>query len=315
MDSFTIRRYRMADPDDLPALARLLAETPEIATSGESISEATLRAQYDWQWHSPERDRWVAEVPNEPGALAGYASVFKFGATPRADFLLVVHPAWRRRGLGSELLRRAREDARALGATDISCYVEEADREAAAFAAAHGFIPTAGYTRHVAPGVTNFPAPTLPNGYAIRACRGAEDLPHFISSANACYAGLWGHNLVTEDTGRDWFASLDPADIYFLFAPDGTLAGRGQAQRIERDGQPTGYLDAPGVVPSLRGAGLYFPLLLWGLALLARHPAGPVARYLMESWGDDPATIAAYQSLGFTLDRRETAYRLSLGRP
>jgi mycothiol synthase len=254
----------------------------------------------------------VVEVPGEPGALAGYVSVFKSPATPRADFQLVVHPAWRRRGLGSALLRRALDHARALGATDASCYAEEGDAGASAFAAARGLTPAPGYTRLIAPGDTPFPAPTLPDGYTIRPCRGEEDAALFIESANTCYAGLWGHNVLSEDAGRDWFASLDPAGVYFLFAPDGALVGRGHVQRIERDGQPTGYLDAPGIIPALRGAALYVPLLLWGAAWLASNPAGPVARYLLESWGDDPTTIAAYQSLGFLLDRRETAYRSPL---
>jgi mycothiol synthase len=312
MASFDIRHYQTADPDDLPALARLFAETPEVATSGEDISEAMLRAQYEWPAHDPTRDRWVALSPDEPGALAGYACVFKSPPTPRADVLLVVHPAWRSRGLGSELLRRALDHARALGATDASCYAEETDPAAIAFAAAHRFTPAPGYNRLVAPSDTSFPAPTLPNGYTIRACRGEPDQPLFIESANTCYSGLWGHNVVTPDVARDWLVGLDPSGVCFLFGPDGALVGRGMAQRIQRDGQLTGYLDAPGVVPALRGASLYVPLLLWGAAWLAHHPDGPVARYLLESWGDDPATIAAYQSLGFTLDRRETAYRLPL---
>ncbi len=66
------------------------------------------------------------------------------------------------------------------------------------------------------------------------------------------------------------------------------------------------------MVPALRGAGLYVPLLLWGAAWLARQPGVPVARHLLESWGDDPATIAAYQALGFALERREVGWRLPL---
>lgn len=312
MDGFVIRRYQTAGPSDLPALARLLAEIPEMVTSGEDISEAGLRAQYDWPGHQPERDRWVALAPGEPRTLAGYACVFKSPATPRADLLLVVHPAWRRRGLGCELLRRALDGARALGATEASCYAEEGDARAAAFAAAHGFAPVAAYTRLSAPGDTPFPAPAPPEGYIIRACRGEEDAPLFIESANICYAGLWGHNVVEDVEGRKWFATLDPAGVCFLFGPDGSLVGRGHAQRIERDGQPTGNLDAPGVILTLRGAGLYVPLLLWGIAWLASQPGGPVARYLLESWGDGPATIDAYQALGFTIERREAAYRLPL---
>jgi mycothiol synthase len=312
MESMNIRRYSAVDPDDLPALARLLAATPEIADAGEEIGEDALRAQYDWPGHQATRDRWVAEAPGQPGALAGYASIFQFPSTPRADLLIAVHPAWRRRGLGSELLRRALADARAKGAENAACYLGDADGGATIFATAHGFTPVAAYTRLTAPGGATFPAPVFPDDYTIRACQGEEDFARFIESANTCYAGLWGHNTLNAEDGRGWFDALDPAGICFLFAPDGALVGRGSGQRVARDGQPTGVLDAPGAIPALRAAGLYTPLLLWSAARLARHPDGPVARYLLESWGDSTATIAAYQTLGFTLDRRETSWRLPL---
>ncbi|HEX8732260.1 MAG TPA: GNAT family N-acetyltransferase [Ktedonobacterales bacterium] len=97
--------------DDLYALCALLAHTPEIVRSGDDIRLSALREQLTWPGHAPERDRWVVTPAKEPDRLIGYGAVFKATETPRADFVIAVHPAARRRGLGAELLKRAGVDA------------------------------------------------------------------------------------------------------------------------------------------------------------------------------------------------------------
>jgi ribosomal protein S18 acetylase RimI-like enzyme len=77
-----------------------------------------------------------------------------------------------------------------------------------------------------------------------------------------------------------------------------------------RRGQPTGHLDAPGIVPALRDKGLHRPLLLAALRWLrTRQPAA----FELESWGDSAQILALYQQMGFTLARQATSYRLDLG--
>jgi mycothiol synthase len=311
LDDLRLRPFRF-EPDDTPELARLIAGVPELVASGEDFSEEALRAQERWPGYEPERDRWVAEALGEPGRLVGYASVFLFPNGTRADLMVAVHPDWRRRGLGRELLRSALADAHSRGATDANVYLGERDTEAISFARAQGFAPFSAYTRLTAPGDTSFPAPVFPPGYSVRACRGQEDYRLFIESANTCYADLWGHNPVSEENGREWFAGMDHSGVGFLFSPDGALVGRVSAERAERDGQPVGVIDAPGVLPAERGNGLHAPLLLWAIAWIGRQPGGSVSRYVIDSWGDVHRTLAAYQSLGFRVERREAAWRLSL---
>jgi len=88
------------------------------------------------------------------------------------------------------------------------------------------------------------------------------------------------------------------------------VAGVGRAELSEQltaqRGVPTGHIDAPGVVPEYRGAGLYLPLLLTLIHWLL--PQGPAALEL-ESWGDEPGTLALYRTLGFSVMKEEVSYR------
>ena len=65
-------------------------------------------------------------------------------------------------------------------------------------------------------------------------------------------------------------------------------------------------VDGPGVVPAARDPARYARLLLGACAEL-----GPGAIDL-ESWGDDPAVIASYETLGFAAVERVTGWQLRL---
>lgn len=91
---------------DIPRLARLLTEAELLDASGEDISEATLREQLTWPGHDPSQDRWIVDMQSpfdtDP-LLIGFASVLKVPQNVHADITVVVHPQWRREGIGSEL--------------------------------------------------------------------------------------------------------------------------------------------------------------------------------------------------------------------
>jgi hypothetical protein len=65
-------------------------------------------------------------------------------------------------------------------------------------------------------------------------------------------------------------------------------------------------IDGPGVASRAREPAAYVRLLLGACAELG---AGPVE---LESWGDDPAVIAAYEELGFDVVERATGWQLRL---
>ena len=112
MGSTNIFNYRHFDVQrDFASLVTLLNEVEQVDHDGEDVSEAMLREQLTWPGHDPALDRWVA-TPGDSGQLVGYGTMFKSPNDEHADVYIVVHPAWRRRGIGSELLARVLERAR-----------------------------------------------------------------------------------------------------------------------------------------------------------------------------------------------------------
>ena len=138
----------------------------------------------------------------------------------------------------------------------------------------------------------------------------------FREAANRCYAGVWGHQTVSNDDVQGWLPEVNQDGAFLLFAPDGDIAGMCLAQvskRLsERRGEPTGLIDAPGVVPERRGEGLYLPQTLHALGWLQQQTAPAPVSILLQSWGDDTATLDLYMKIGFTVTLREVSYRLDL---
>lgn len=301
--------YRRFGENDVQALAVLLAQTPEVALSGDDISLAALSEQMRWPGHSPARDRWVVALRSTPERLVGYSAVFKAPATARADVMVVTLPSARHRGIGSELLRLALADASALGACDAACYVSGTDEATPGFLSRRGFTPVSAYVELAAPGSLGFPPPQWPAGFAVRPVNGERDIVALVEATNRGYEGLWGHNVSSAENWSHWLSGMDITGISLLFDPAGAVAGIVRAELRERDGTRIGVVDAPGVVSEWRGAGLYRPLLLQALNWLA--PCG-AAEYRIESWGDDPAVIQEYMALGFARSRQDTLYRRRL---
>lgn len=301
-----VRRFAL---DDLDALATLLNETPETARFPAEVTQGALVAQLSWPGHAPTRDRWVVTERSAPDRLLGYCSAFKSPTTPRADLLGVTHPQARHQGIGSALLRLALADATALGATDAAIYVNDLDATVAAWVARRGFEAVGAFTALVAAGERSYPLPDWPAGVSIRPWRDDGDLPMLVEASNRCYAGLWGHNVTTEEEWSRWLPELDTRGVFFLADTARGLIGLVRASLAEDEGRRVGVIDAPGVIAEARGEGLYRPLLLHAIHWLATER--PV-EFKIESWGDAPAVIADYHALGFETTRRETLFRRAL---
>lgn len=302
VDDVVIRQFA---EDDLERLSVLLRETPEVLRNGDDVSAETLRAQLARPGHVATRDRWVAARRDSPERLIGYAALFKAPVNPRADLLVITHPQARRAGIGAALLERALAGAAALGASGALGYINEQDTEAAEFARHRGFAQVSAYVQLHADAAQSFPPPEWPDGFSIRSWRGEADLETLTEAGNRCYGDQWGHLLATLDDWRQWLPEIDTRGLAFLFAADGALVGMSRATLRERDGRRVGVIDAPGLVPAWRSVQLYRALMLHAVSWLAAQDS---AAYTVESWGDDPAVIAAYQALGFAVTQREDMY-------
>jgi hypothetical protein len=118
---------------------------------------------------------------------------------------------------------------------------------------------------------------------------------HFAATQDAAFRSRWGHKLVAPD------AEPPPGVVVLGLYERDEPAGLCTIFPAER------LVDGPGAVPGARTTETYVRLLLGACAEL-----GPGAVDL-DSWGDDPAVIEAYEALGFAVVERTAGWQLRLG--
>jgi RimJ/RimL family protein N-acetyltransferase len=270
-------------------LLRLLVEVEAEDGEGGVLTEAELSEQLGWSFHEPERDRWVVEVPDRADTLAAHGVVWKLERNPRAELDVGVHPKWRRRGLGTEVLSRLLGRARELGAEAVALYPNARNTAAREFAHKHGFGHLGLWTEMLAPGNTPLPEPVWPEGYTARSYDAVRQRSLLLEATNRSFRGQVRHSESTEEELASWLEgpSFRQDGVFLAFAPDSDVAGVCRASVSEelsaRRGRPTGYVDAPGVVPEHRHVELRLPLLLCAMRWL-RENGGEV--FELGSWGD-----------------------------
>lgn len=265
----------------------------------------------------PRFHRWVALEPGGEG-LIGLAVLFH--QTPdRCYGDIRVHPAWRRRGVGRLLSDALAAGAAELGTRFLAIDVAAENQEALRFLLSQGFR----FRGHVwalqAPAEIVFDAPQWPPGYVLEPFTDSGEFAMLADLKNRTFSDLWGHwentpGLVTEATVRDRLPQLGESAEFIVY--DENKLGVGQCRVFPPPADaPAGaphVIDQPGVVPAHRPAGLHVPLLQTAARWLQEQRGRQPIR--LESWGDDAATIALYEALGFALIEHEVSYVREVGR-
>jgi hypothetical protein len=165
------------------------------------------------------------------------------------------------------------EDARAFNARAIWVFGGTAEL-------GPGFTPTGGYVRFEA----QAPPPPLllpsPPRHGIRELQ------------TTCFAGVWGPYETV---------SPDPVCSYVGLRERGRWVGICQVHLVAR------WIDGPGVHPMLRSPERSAQLVRGAAAYLPRNR--PVT---LETWGDSPETLEAYQRLGFEVVEEIPGWELRL---
>jgi mycothiol synthase len=305
---------RSFSPDqDIPQILSLYALAEAVDQEGMEINEQAFLAQLDLPGHDPFHDRWVVDAPDSSSSVIASSFIRLTPGASIADANIIVHPDWRRRGIGSVLLSRVIERAHQLKAGSIQVYANVKHPGASSFIQKHGFVSQGAYTELRLTEAVRLPPVIWPYGYTMRSYIEVQDLAILTQAMNLSYIPLWGHHEVSEDEMASWLPSFNQQGLFLVFSEKGRVIGISRVEpsleRTQKNGKPTGYIDAPGVVPQHRRLDLYRALVLTGINWLRNQGQTLIE---MESWGDKLEVLKMYRELGFKDLRQLISYELTL---
>lgn len=253
-------RHRPATVADVAAINALIVATDEEVQGWSDSSEADI---LDW-WRlvDLEHDSWVVEDQ----ALAAYAIAF-----PHADNMDIdgyVHPSRKGRGLGSWLVGRGEERARARGLSTVQGWALAQDADARGLFEAKGYREVRRFYRMLIEHEVAPPAAEWPEGFRVETFK-REDARAFHAAFADAFAEEW--NFVSMPFER-WYElrvegpDFDPGLWFIVRAGDEIAA----VLRADPERSGAGYVAGLGVLKPWRRRGL-------GLALL-RHAFGEFYR-------------------------------------
>lgn len=287
---------------------RTLDDTATAADGASALSEQTwFRLRADATTDAPDasenRDGAALDesvhhlVRGADGTLVAYAQLADHSAE------LVVHPAHRRNGIGTRLVREILDRD-----PDVRIWSHSGHPDAARIAADAGLVITRELWEMARPlDDTVAPVPDPPDGVTIRTFRPGSDDDAWVALNAAAFADHpeQGRLTVADLHARmaePWF---DPNGFFLATEADTPIAFHWT--KVHDDDPPVGEVYVVGVHPSQQGRGLGRLLTLVGLHHLRDRGLATVTLFVDES---NRAAVATYTRLGF----ERTAAHVQFGR-
>lgn len=309
---------RLYEPADLPALAGLINCADRVDDAGFATTERALAERLGKPGAEPTRDLSLAFVGP---TLVGYAQADR---RPEPDLdrigaVGIVHPEWRRRGIGTALMLRVQE--RALEKRDGKpLFLEMVAREkvagAAELATSLGMQPVRYFFYMQCGDLDRLPEPVLPAGIRLRPLDPSRDAQPYTAAFNDAFSDHWGFTEVTLEQVVHWLHSASYHDGDVTLALDGSDSIVGFCALLFPEMEPELLKNNPpmvddlGVVHRFRRRGLGRALLLTGMRRV--HAEGHAVVALAVDADNPNKALRLYQSVGFKVVSRTTAYRKPL---
>ncbi|MBA2720849.1 MAG: GNAT family N-acetyltransferase [Chloroflexi bacterium] len=273
----------------------------------------------------PTRDLVVAEVD---GTVVGYARVEWNDSNDGERWyegMGNVHPDWRRRGIGTQLLawteaRRAEiaaEHEAAGEATDrvraVTTFVLDGDRGGAILLERRGYTAFRWFASMRRPDLDDLPEVELPEGFDIRPI--ARDRVAMRQVFDADVEAFRDHFGWTEGSDEKFEEFLEDPDVdtslwIVAFAGDEVAGGVLNGIHVNADGEAAGWLDSVFTRRPWRKKGLARALIARSLVVLRER--GMTAASLGVDLANANQALALYESCGFRAISGATAYRKPL---
>ena len=220
-----------------------------------------------------------------------------------------VHPRWRRRGVGAQVL--AWQEQRATQQLAVSektlpgwlmFFMDAEDAGAQALAASSGFAVARHYFELRRSFETPIPDLPLPEGFAIAHPEPAQ-YEAVRQAKNDAFRDHWGSQPASEEewSGMMGMSVLRPDLSYVVTAPNGDVAGFVLTEVDENDwegqGFSSGYIELVGVPRAYRG--LHIAPAMLAATLSAIHAAG-LEKAVLDVDSENPSgALPLYQGVGF----------------
>jgi mycothiol synthase len=236
--------------------------------------------------------------------VVGYLNLTPGSADAPAMAEAVVHPAARRRGIGSELIRAGLAE----GGDGARIWAHGNLEPARAVATALRLTNVRELWQMRRP-LADLPEVTVAPGIRLRTYAGASDDAELLRVNNAAFSwhpeqGGWTEADIEERRGEEWF----DAEGLFLAYDDRTEALLG-FHWTKVHGPDLGEVYVVGVDPAAQGRGLGATLTLVGLHHL-RDRLGPSATVMLYVEANNSQAVKTYERLAFSVSSADVAYSL-----
>ncbi len=251
---------------------------------------------------SHDRTRHLVALDGD--VIVGYLDLAPATDDDPAMVELVVHPRWRRRGIGSAMARAALTE----GGRGTRIWAHGNTEPARAAAKSLGVQAVRELLQMRRP-LADLPPQTTPDGVRIDTYRGPDDDAELLRVNNAAFSwhpeqGGWTEADIAERRDEPWF---EPEGLFLAFDEQrGELLGF-HWTKVHNDG--LGEVYVVGVDPGAQGRGIGASLTLIGLHYLAERLSGnSQSTVMLYVEADNSAAVNTYRRLGFEVSGIDVAY-------
>jgi len=230
-----------------------------------------------------------------------------------------VHPAWRRRGVGTTILERNEGRMREMAAahdTDrprvMGTFADERRPGAVALVTGHGYQPVRFFFDMVRPTLDGVEVPPVPDGLELRPVSDRAGYRRLFDADVEAFLDHWGGYDSSDEAFEEFVGEPDFDPSLFVIAWDGDEIAGAVVNFIDRNenemlDRKRGLLASVFVRRRWRRRGLASALVARSLLLLRER--GMTSAWLGVDANNPNGALGLYERAGFAIHARFTAYR------